>query len=410
MEEDFYTQQRDVQKNPTNADRIKYVQELADADDAWITIPHAARITGASESMANRWVKSGRLPIRGNPDTGQEELVGIPPRTRSCRLSDVKRIRPILYPDLVTGSAVRTLDVPSIPQEVARITNAQGQINNDHQQLRGELAELQDTVGNSTIQFRHDMHLQREDLSRQMREAYEASAAQLQQIEEQLKGMLQSVSSDLTEQQKDLQTLHDELHEANADHKAAIDDLLRDVSRQHTEIRAEFMTTIEEEQEAVANRMQELRDEQEKARKQQQALMDRSLLVYQQRVDEALVNLEGRIISEAAQRQEQLARLSEQIAGTAQQFDLFLKTTNKHQEDLIGQLEQAKQHTDQLERIVHEQDVRFARVEKLEQIVAEQGKQLASYESLLQLTGRFESLYRELIDRGLLQAEIVPDR
>src|SRR5689334_22986131 len=106
--EEFSIRQNDMQKNSTNAEHIKYVQDLTNTDDAWITIPHAARITGASESMANRWVRSGRLPIRGNPDTGQEELVGIPPRTRSCRLSDVKKIRPILYPDLVTGPAVRT--------------------------------------------------------------------------------------------------------------------------------------------------------------------------------------------------------------------------------------------------------------------------------------------------------------
>ena len=404
--EDFSTRQHATQKDSINTYCIKYVQELSDIDDAWITIPHAARITGASESMANRWVKSGRLPIRGNPDTGQEDLVGIPPRTRSCRLSDVKKIRPILYPDLVTGSAVRTLDVPSIPLEVARITTAQEQINNNHQQLRDELARLQDAFSNSTVQFCHDLQQQREDLHHQIREAYEAAVAQLQQAEEQLRGMQQSVSSNLTEQQKDLQALRSELHEANASHKATIDDLYRDVSQRHADIQAELVATAEEERQATTSRMQVLREELEKAREQQQALMDQSLLAYQQHVDKTLVNLKQQIISEASQRQKQLVRLSEQIEGTAQQFDLFFKATNQYQEGLAKQLEQAGQRTAQLEHIINEQNMRLTRVEALEQIVAEQGKQLTRYEPLLQLSGRFESLYGELIDRGLLQTEM----
>lgn len=399
---EFSTRQNDMQKTSTNAEHINYVQELVNAEDAWITIPHAARITGASESMANRWVRSGRLPIRGNPDTGQEELVGIPPRTRSCRLSDVKKIRPILYPDLVTGPAVRTLDVPSIPQEVARITTAQEQINSDHQQLKDELTELQDAWNNSTIQFRRDIKQQREDLSHQMREAYEMSEAQLQQTEERLKGKLHSVSSNLTEQQKDLQALRDEQHEARASHKATLDDLYKDVSQRHAEVRAELVAAVEEERQATANGLQALRDEQEKARERQQALMDRSLLACQQYVDNTRVELERQIISEASQRQEQLARLSKQMEEITQQFDLFLKATDQYQEGLAGQLKQARQRTDQLEQIVHEQGKRLARVEMLEQIVAEQGRQLAHYEPLLQLTGRFESLYSEMIDRGIL--------
>jgi predicted nucleic acid-binding Zn-ribbon protein len=403
--EDLSTQPHNVQKNQENPHHIRYVQELADEADAWITIPHAARITGASESMANRWVRSGRLPIRGNPETGQEELVGIPPRTRCCRLSDVKKIRPILYPDLVTSPAIRTLDVPAIPQEVARITATQEQINNDHQQIRDRLVELQEAIANATTQFRHDIQQQREALQLQVRKAYEASVTQLQQIEEQLTNTLQAVSNNLVAQQQELQALRNDLDEANADHKMAINGLSRDMLRLYAEIRVELMATMEAEQQAATSRIQSLQEEIEQAREQQQALIDQSFLPYQQHVDEALAKLERRIVSEVSQRQEQLAKMSEQIEGTSQQLALCIQTTNQYQQELAAQLGQIRQRNEQLEQTVHEQGLRLAWVESLEQTVAEQGKQLARYEQLLQLPDRLETLYRELVNRNLLRTE-----
>jgi hypothetical protein len=403
--EDFSTSAHNVSKGPENGSRIKYVQELADDADAWITIPHAARITGASESMANRWVRSGRLPIRGHPETGQEELLGIPPRTRCCRLSDVKKIRPILYPDLVTGPAIRTLDVPAIPQEVARITAAQERINNEHQQIRDKQIELQETIENVTTQLRHDIQQQREDLQQQVREAYESSAAQLQQIEKQVSSTLQSVNSSLVAHQQDIQALRDNLDETNASHKATIDDLHRDVLRQCAEIRVELTTTVEAERQAATNRMQILWEEMEQAREQQQILIDQALLAYQQYVNEQFEKLEQRITSEASQFQEQLARISEQVEATAQQLALYLQTSSHYQEELAEQLEQTRQRIEQLERMVHDQDMQLTQVESLQQTVAEQGKQLARYEPLLLLSDRIENLYRELIDHNHLRTE-----
>jgi ABC-type transporter Mla subunit MlaD len=195
------------------------------------------------------------------------------------------------------------------------------------------------------------------------------------------------------------------LHETNASHKATIDDLCRDVRQQQAEVRAELMATIEEERQTATNRIRELWEETEKASEQQQELIDRTLLVYQQHVDETLTNLELQITSETSQRQEQLAKLSERIEGTAQQFDQFFNATNQHQESLTRQLEQTIYLANQLEHIVSEQGSRLARLETLEHIVTEQGKQLARYEPLLRLPGQIESL-----ERGLLRAEMLPDQ
>ncbi len=43
-------------------------------------------MSGTSEAMARRWVTSGRFKVK-------KEAVGIPPRTRLVRLSDVAAIR-----------------------------------------------------------------------------------------------------------------------------------------------------------------------------------------------------------------------------------------------------------------------------------------------------------------------------
>ena len=207
MEEISQEETHAAEKKATKKERIWYVQELAGPDDQWITPVDAARMTGASESMANRWITSGRLPIRGNTQTQQEELVGIPPRTRQCRLSDVAKIRPILYPELAISSVVRTLHLPSIPQEVSRLTQEHQQLLTDHQRLMKRFTELLEAVDNYRVQFHKDMQHQREDLRRQVRGLQEILAGQLSQAEERLNQAQQTLLSDLTQTQASLRTL-----------------------------------------------------------------------------------------------------------------------------------------------------------------------------------------------------------
>src|SRR5260370_41663206 len=71
--------------------------------------------------MARRWVTSGRLKVKKEP-------VGVPPRTRLVRLSDVAKIRPIVDPTAAITGEVRKLDLPSIPRQ-------QLQLIQDHQRL-----------------------------------------------------------------------------------------------------------------------------------------------------------------------------------------------------------------------------------------------------------------------------------
>src|SRR6266567_9132899 len=111
-------------------DLVQYVEELAGPEeypegDAWMSLTDAARITRTSEAMARRWVTSGRLKVKKEP-------VGVPPRTRLVRLSDVAKIRPIVDPTAAITGDVRKLDLPSIPRQ-------QLQIIQDHERLTRQI-------------------------------------------------------------------------------------------------------------------------------------------------------------------------------------------------------------------------------------------------------------------------------
>src|SRR5438552_231692 len=118
------------------ASELRFVEELADENDAWISLTDAARITRTSEPMVRRWVATGRLPTRQEP-------VGINQRTRLVRLSDVGRIRPIIDPTAAITDEIHKLDLLSIPRQ-------QAQIMQDHQHVlelvQGMRQEIEDLI------------------------------------------------------------------------------------------------------------------------------------------------------------------------------------------------------------------------------------------------------------------------
>ena len=141
----FDPKQRKDEEKAAQEDRIQYVEELASAEDypdgdAWISLTDAARVTRTSEAMARRWVTSGRLKVK-------KEAVGIPPRTRLVRLSDVAAIRPIVDPTAAITGEVRKLDLPSIPRQ-------QLQIMEDHQKLLTRVTTFQETVKQTITDLR----------------------------------------------------------------------------------------------------------------------------------------------------------------------------------------------------------------------------------------------------------------
>jgi len=202
-------QRRKEEEKAAQEDRIQYVEELASAfeypeGDAWISLTDAARVTRTSEAMVRRWVTSGRLRVK-------KEAVGIPPRTRLVRLSDVAAIRPIVDPTAAITGEVRKLDLPSIPRQ-------QLQIMEEHHHLLTQTEALRVMVERETADLRRDLdtlearlHAERIDLITQLTKHL---ADLRDSMTEQMKGMggsiqeqhteLERIAPMLTEQQQQL--------------------------------------------------------------------------------------------------------------------------------------------------------------------------------------------------------------
>jgi len=187
-------QRRKEDEKVAQEDRIQYVEELASAfeypeGDAWISLTDAARVTRTSEAMARRWVTSGRLKVK-------KEAVGIPPRTRLVRLSDVAAIRPIVDPTAAITGEVRKLDLPSIPRQ-------QLQIMEEHHHLLTQTEALRVIVEQETADLRRDLNA----LEARLHAKHNALTTQVTKqladlrdfVTEQMKGMTGSIQEQHTE-------------------------------------------------------------------------------------------------------------------------------------------------------------------------------------------------------------------
>ena len=160
--------------------------------------------------MGNKWAP----PNTRESETLKEDRGGNPPRTRQCRLSDVAKLRPILYPEQAVSTVVRTLHLPSIPQEVSRLTQEHQQIAADHQQLLQQLTAVLETVDAYWVQFHREIQQQREVHRRQLHGLQEELTQQLHVAEERLAQVQQAQSNELAEAQEFLRTLGALHHEA----------------------------------------------------------------------------------------------------------------------------------------------------------------------------------------------------
>lgn len=201
-------EEHSLSRDKNTKPRVEYVEELADAQDAWVSITDAARMTRTSEAMARRWVSSGRLPVKRQP-------VGINQHTRLVRLSDVAAIRPIIDPTAAISDEVHTLDLPSIPRQ-------QAQIMQDHKRLLQQVQEgdthikaLSAQVHTQAqaleqlrrIQTEHESKLQ-DDLERHRVRL----AEQLQKVEASLQHTVQTREDALTQLHQRWQQRMEEVH------------------------------------------------------------------------------------------------------------------------------------------------------------------------------------------------------
>jgi chromosome segregation ATPase len=83
----------EVQAEMQAEEQERFVEELAGAEDHWLTISQAARATGQSDTTIRHWISRGLLPVRRRTaeSSGQVRLV---------RASDLAILAPIAEPGL----------------------------------------------------------------------------------------------------------------------------------------------------------------------------------------------------------------------------------------------------------------------------------------------------------------------
>ncbi len=266
------SEQRKAEQKASKDDLIQYVEELAGPEDAWISLTDAARITRTSEAMTRRWVTSGRLPVKKEP-------VGVPPRTRLVRMSDVAAIRPIVDPTAAITGEVRKLDLASIPRQ-------QLQIMEDHQRLtklmqdvleearqhkastHAALEQMTTRVGELSEELQHALDLERKQrfaLAEQVRDQahqIEQSNDRLSEQERQHQHDLEQLRTHLLDQLRALQQESERvLARQGQEHRSQVDEVRRALAQQQealTTLREALTTLIEQQVREVVTALEQL--------------------------------------------------------------------------------------------------------------------------------------------------------
>jgi chromosome segregation ATPase len=326
------SEQRKAEQKASKDDLVQYVEELAGPEDAWISLTDAARITRTSEAMTRRWVTSGRLKVKKEP-------VGVPPRTRLVRMSDVAAIRPIVDPTAAITSEVRKLDLPSIPRQ-------QLQIMEDHQRL----TKLMQDVLDASKRHEATTHAAFEQVTARLRELSEDLSHRLSTHRDELQRALEKagqqhevLSAVVRDQGQQIERSCDELADQARQHQQDLEQLRTDlVGQLHT-----AQATLQQAQQELERRLIEQAKQVDQVhrdlKEQQEALVtlrrDMTTLVEQQvcEVLTALEQVERDQAQDAAQFHERLEKVEQRIEQVAMQTEAVQITALGYQKRADGQ-------------------------------------------------------------------------
>ncbi len=323
-------EQRKAEHKEGHGDLVQYVEELAGPEeypegDAWISLTDAARITRTSEAMARRWVTSGRIPVKKEP-------VGVPPRTRLVRLSDVAKIRPIVDPTAAITGDVRKLDLPSIPRQ-------QLQIMQDYERLTRQI----ERVLEASKQHEASTHAALEQVTASLRELSEDLSHRLSTHRDELQRALdqaeqqhKTLAAVVRDQAHQLERSRDELAGQARQHQQDLEQFRAElVGQLHT-----AQATLQQTQQDLEGRLIEQANQVDQVRRdleeQQEALttLRRDMTAFvQQQMREVWTALEQVKRDQAQDR----AQLHERLEQVAAQMEAVQITALGYQQRADGQ-------------------------------------------------------------------------
>ncbi len=279
--------------------------------------------------MARRWVTSGRLKVKKEP-------VGVPPRTRLVRLSDVAKIRPIVDPTAAITGDVRKLDLPSIPRQ-------QVQIMQDHERLTKQIERVLEaskqheaTTHAELLQVTARIRELSEDLSHQL----SAHRDELQRALDQAGQQHEALATVVRDQAHQLERSRDELADQARQHQQDLEQLRAElVGQLHT-----AQATLQQAQQELERRLIKQVDQVRRDLKEQQealVTLHRDMTIFaQQQMREvltALEQVERDQAQDAAQFQECLEKVEQRIEQVAAQTESVQTTALGYQQRADGQ-------------------------------------------------------------------------
>lgn len=309
-------------------DLNRYVEVLRNKDeypegDAWISITDAARVTRTSEAMARRWVTSGRLAVRKEP-------VGLIPRTRLVRLSDVAAIRPIIDPTAAITNEVAKLDLASIPRQ-------QLQIMEEHERLSREAATLEQSI----VEIRD--RLNRQDqlssaLEQQLTSLDETHSRTLQALKIALAEMGAELVADLEQTRKALTNtteqhaakLHRKIEDEERERQQDIQALTIRIQTQDEKVE-EISTGLENEQRQRQQEREEITKRVDNLDKEKTALLKLHLDGIKEVRQEILTEAQALEKRQEAARETLSQELNRAIEQQTRQFTMQLEALERDQ-------------------------------------------------------------------------------
>ena len=287
-------------------DAVLYVEELASADDYWLSITDAARVCRVQDVSIRRAINRKSLPVR-------RQRAGQNKRTRFVRASDLERAGfPIIDENAVITTEIGKVDVLSIPRQ-------QQQIVQDHQALMLKWNEMREMLANQQQQMEDELRQQQEHFQAAQEEQTRLLATAQEKIgqeQEKFQRALAEARQHFTTEQ---QMLRQDLTQEHADALTRAEHTQTDLAnlRQGLEQAHSLALARDEQlQQTVSAQQIALRTGQEEARGQLIHLAEtqqQALATYQQTVEAALQRVE----QEAQQR---LGDVEQRVTAGLQQL------------------------------------------------------------------------------------------
>lgn len=328
---------------------LRFVADLEDEQDYWMSLTDAARITRTSESMARRWVNSGRLPVK-------QDSVGINQRTRLVRASDVARIRPIIDPTAAITDDIHKLDLLSIPRQQARIEEEQRHLKDSIENLQQSREQDADEARAALASLTKELQHQEQEWSRQLDEHrhHQQQALALQsQRQEALTTQLQDHAQTL---EQCLRELHD-LRVQEEVHQRHLEQFRASIVSLFDEAQHEIQRQLNRIDEDTRNRTNQLHQEMTTLLQQQQERLQRIVGEMQEAVHQGHEQIKHDLTELRQAYATHVEAIALVVAQQKQDVEIILA---QHGSDLVGVSERVG-------RMEQQADLRVAQDEEAQQ-------------------------------------------